>query len=49
LELLNSLESEAEILSYKSFTAYDTLTTAIEAVRVALSTTANEEVGTDKK
>ena len=36
-ELLNSLESVVESLQYKSFTAYDTLTIALEGVRVALS------------
>jgi len=35
-ELLNSLESVVESLNYKSFTAYDTLVTATEGVRVAL-------------
>jgi len=47
LELLNSLESVVENLNYKSFTAYDTLVTATEAVRVALLGTHNDEVGTD--
>jgi len=37
-ELLSSLESEAERLKYKSFTAYDTLNVAIEDLRAALST-----------
>ncbi len=46
-ELLNSLESVVESLNYKSFTAYDTLVTATEGVRVALSAIATEEVGTD--
>jgi hypothetical protein len=46
-ELLNSLESVVESLNYKSFTAYDTLVTAIEAVRVALLPTQTEEAGTD--
>ena len=46
-ELLNSLESVVESLKFKSFTAYDTLTIAIEGVRVALSHTQTEEVGTD--
>ena len=46
-ELLNSLESVVESLNYKSFTVYDTLTTAIQGVRVALSGTVTEEVGTD--
>jgi hypothetical protein len=48
LELLNSLESVVESLNYKSFTVYDTLTTAIEAVRVALLPTQIEEAGTDE-
>jgi hypothetical protein len=46
LELLNSLESVVESLNYKSFTAYDTLVTATEAVRVALLGTQIEEAGT---
>ena len=45
-ELLNSLESVVESLNYKSFTLYDTLNTAIEAVSVALSDTLTEEAGT---
>jgi hypothetical protein len=44
-ELLNSLESVVESLNYKSFTVYDTLNTAIEGVRAALSTTATDETG----
>jgi len=47
LELLNSLESAVDKLNFKSFTAYDTLVTAMEGVRVALSNTATDEVGTD--
>lgn len=47
MELLNSLESVVHDLNYKSFTVYDTLNTAIEAVRVALSHTTIEEGGTD--
>jgi hypothetical protein len=47
LELLNSLESVVESLNYKSFTAYDTLVTATEAVRVALLGTQIDEGGTD--
>ncbi len=47
LELLNSLESVVDSLNYKSFTAYDTLVTAMEGVRVALSNIATEEAGTD--
>ena len=45
-ELLNSLESVVESLNYKSFTLYDTLNTAIEAVSVALNDTQIESVGT---
>ena len=47
-ELLNSLESVVESLNYKSFTLYDTLNTAIEAVSVALNDTQTESVGTDE-
>jgi hypothetical protein len=47
-ELLNSLESEVEKLKYKSFTVYDTLVIAIEAMRVALSDTVIEEDGIEK-
>jgi hypothetical protein len=46
-ELLNCLENVVETLNYRSFTVYDTLTTAMEGVRVALSAIATEEVGTD--
>ena len=46
-ELLNSLEKIVEILNYRSFTVYDTLSTAIQGVRVALSDIATDEVGTD--
>jgi hypothetical protein len=46
-ELLNSLENVVEHLNYRSFTLYDTLNTAIEAVSVALSDTQTEEGGTD--
>ena len=46
LELLSSLESVVESLNYKSFTLYDTLNTAIEAVSVALSDTQTELGGT---
>ena len=45
-ELLNSLESVVENLNYKSFTVYDTLNTAIEAVRAALLPTQTDEAGT---
>jgi hypothetical protein len=47
LELLNSLESVVDNLNFKSFTAYDTLVIATEAVRVALLDTQIEEAGTD--
>ena len=47
-ELLNSLESVVESLNYKSFTLYDTLNTAIEAVSVALNDTQTDEGGTDE-
>jgi hypothetical protein len=46
-ELLNSLESVVESLNYKSFTLYDILNTAIEAVSVVLSSTQTEGVGTN--
>ena len=46
MELLSSLENVVESLQYKSFTAYDTLNTAMEGVRVALSHTTNVD-GTD--
>jgi len=46
-ELLSSLENVVESLNYKSFTAYDTLVTATEGVRVALSNIVTEEAGTD--
>jgi hypothetical protein len=46
-ELLNSLEREVENLNYKSFTVYDTLVIAIEAMRVALLDTVTEEDGTE--
>jgi hypothetical protein len=45
-ELLSSLESVVESLNYKSFTLYDTLNTAIEAVSAALKDTQIESVGT---
>ena len=47
-ELLSSLESVVESLNYKSFTLYDTLNTAIEAVSVALNDTQIESAGTDE-
>jgi hypothetical protein len=46
-ELLNSLENVVENLNYKSFTVYDTLNTAIQGVRAALSDIATDETGTD--
>jgi len=46
-ELLNSLESVVESLNYKSFTVYDTLNTAIEAVRAALLPTQTDAAGID--
>jgi hypothetical protein len=49
MELLNSLESVAESLQYKSFTVYDTLVCAIEGVRVALSAGTQDTGGTDEE
>ena len=46
MELLNSLENVVHDLNYKSFTAYDTLNTAIQGVRAALSGI-TQEGGTD--
>ena len=46
-ELLNSLESVVASLNSKSFTALDTLDTAIQGVRVALYSIVTEEAGTD--
>jgi hypothetical protein len=46
-ELLNSLESVVESLNYKSFTVYDTLNTAIQGVRAALSDIVTDETGID--
>lgn len=46
-ELLNSLEKIVQDLNYKSFTAYDTLNTAMEEMRAALLDTTTEEGGTD--
>ena len=46
-ELLNSLESVVANLNYKSSTALDTLLTATQGVRVALSATPIEEGGTN--
>jgi hypothetical protein len=45
--LLNSLESVVDNLNFKSFTVYDTLITAMEGVRAALSDIVTDEVGTD--
>ena len=45
-ELLSSLESVVDNLNFKSFTVYDTLVTAMEGVRVALSATPIDEGGT---
>jgi len=47
MELLNSLESAVESLQYKSYTAYDTLTIALEGVRVALSASTSDTGSTD--
>ena len=44
-ELPNSLENAVENLNYKSFTVYDTLTHAIQGVRVALSAIVTDEAG----
>ena len=44
-ELLSSLENVVENLNYKSFTLYDTLNTAIEAVSVVLNATPIESAG----
>jgi hypothetical protein len=46
-ELLSSLESVVESLNYKSFTVYDTLNTAIQGVRAALSDIVTDETGID--
>ena len=46
-ELLSSLESVVDNLNFKSFTAYDTLVTAMEGVRVALLATPTDEGGTN--
>jgi hypothetical protein len=45
--LLNSLESVVENLNYKSFTVYDTLNTALEAVRAVLYDGTTNTGGTD--
>ena len=46
-ELLSSLESVVADLNSKSYTALDTLTTAIQGVRVVLLPTTEQEDGTD--
>ena len=48
MELLNSLENVVHDLNYKSFTAYDTLNTAIQGVRAALSGIATDNRGTNE-
>ena len=48
MELLNSLENVVHDLNYKSFTAYDTLNTAIQGVRATLSGTLIEGRGTSE-
>ena len=48
MELLNSLESVVESLQYKSYTAYDTLTIALEGVRVALSSSTEDIISTEE-
>jgi hypothetical protein len=47
-ELLNSLESVVANLNYKSSTVLDTLLIATQGVRVALSATPIDVVGTDE-
>jgi hypothetical protein len=47
-ELLSSLENVVDDLNFKSFTVYDTLNTAIEAVRVALLGSTIDEAGTNE-
>ena len=46
--LLNSLERKIAALNTKSCTVLDTLIIATEGVRVALSSTQTDEVGTDE-
>jgi hypothetical protein len=46
-ELLSSLENVVADLNSKSYTALDTLIIAIQQARVALSTTAIDEAGTE--
>jgi len=48
MELLNSLESVVQELNYKSFTAYDTLNTAMEDLRAVLLPSTNDTDGTDE-
>lgn len=48
MELLNYLESVVHDLNYKSFTVYDTLCIATEAIRVVLCDTTDPKVGTEK-
>ena len=48
MELLNFLEKIVQDLNYKSFEVYDTLNTAIEAIRVALLGIVIEKDGTDE-
>lgn len=47
-ELLNSLENAVESLNYKSFTAYATLQSAFEGVRVALYDSILDTDGTNE-
>jgi hypothetical protein len=47
LELLNSLESVVDNLNFKSFTAYDTLNTALEDLRAVLYDGTQDTGGTD--
>jgi uncharacterized protein YoxC len=48
MELLNSLENVVHDLNSKSCTALDTLTTAIQGVRAALSDIATDNRGTNE-
>ena len=47
MELLNSLENVVHDLNYKSFTAYDTLNTALEGLRAVLYDGTQDTGGTD--
>jgi hypothetical protein len=47
MELLSSLESVVDNLNFKSFTVYDTLNTAIEDLRAALSAGTPDTTGTE--